>query len=89
MSKKTLSANDSEGDKRDIVTEVPETDLESISEEAPEVASEDIEDPRDLILQLQKLIVNFNVVDSRREMCAIAQKLQLLIENKKHGDSSS
>lgn len=72
--KKTSSRSKNEGEARDK-SMVPETDLESIHEEAQDVASSDDEDPRDLFPQLQKLIVNSKVVDLRRIMSESSHKL--------------
>lgn len=51
---------------------VPETDLESIHKEAQDVASLDVDNPRGLLIQLQKFIVKSNVVDFRSEMCELS-----------------
>lgn len=59
---------------------VPKTDLKSIHEEAQDVAFSDVEDPGGLFIQLQKLIVNSNIVDSRREMCKLIHKLLAIHE---------
>lgn len=78
--KGNLSVSDSEGEAKDKVMMLPETDLESIAEVVQDVASLDAEDPRDIFIQLQNFIVNSNVVDCTREMCEISHKFLALFE---------
>lgn len=60
-SKNISSASHIKGEAHDIVMVVPETDLECIHEEAQDVASSEIEHPRDLFLQQQQAVHHIGI----------------------------
>lgn len=72
---RTSSTSAVSNSKVENVTEIAEIDIESISEEAQDMASVEETNPQSLFIQPHKLIMNSNVVDSRSEMTELTHRL--------------